>query len=598
MRNNGAFLAVLLGLFATAVGTAWAQETTTVVDDDLSQQTQAAARAKRAEQATDSEWKILVAGEVTYGVGVRTSEQKSNLKPGGGNNSDDGDLNYPKGSAFANVVQGDIGIDVRNRGGYGIRLGAMAWYDYNLIHHWVPHGNNPNSYVPGPLSDSGFARQARFAGVDLLDTYVYGKIEPGLGTVDWRVGKVTLQRDPGFTFVGGLRDLDARNTAASTRPGAQPSEAVIPFWGAAARWAVTPLLRVEGFWQFAPQKSVPAGCGTFFASNDYTPQGCNRVFYNKAITEQQNVALGIFIPRADDITPKDRPEQVGLGVSYLVKPLGTRAGVLFAHYDSRVGYVSVLKGTGLGPNGGNSYLIDYPANKNMLSFTTATRIPGLKIGWLNEVSITDGQPLQQNPSLLLAAFLRGEGAYAPDAIAQPPRSVYQGWDRLRVIQVQTGMRKDFGAGLGALASYLAFEVGLKHVDGLPDRAARPYGRPEIDDACSTDAECDTLDGFVTSNAWAYRIHGGMVFGFTGTDILLRPNFTFGQDVKGWAYDYAFVEGRKNIRLALDADFTRYLFANVTFAATPGGLFNSRKDRAWVLASVGVRFFPRDSGKGK
>src|ERR1700687_2617900 len=135
MRNNGAFLAVLLDLLATTVGTAWAQETTTVVDDDLSQQTQAAARAKRDEPATDSEWKALVAGEVTYGVGVRTSEQKSNLKPGGGDNSDDGELDYPKGCAFANVVQGDIGVDLRNRAGYGVRLGAMAWYDYNLIHH-------------------------------------------------------------------------------------------------------------------------------------------------------------------------------------------------------------------------------------------------------------------------------------------------------------------------------------------------------------------------------------------------------------------------------------------------------------------------------
>src|SRR5216684_3520617 len=119
MRNNGAFLAVLLGLFATAVGTAWAQETTTVVDDDLSQQTQAAARAKRAEQATDSEWKILVAGEVTYGVGVRTSEQKSNLKPGGGNNSDDADLNYAKGDTFSRVVKASGRVDLKIRAATG-----------------------------------------------------------------------------------------------------------------------------------------------------------------------------------------------------------------------------------------------------------------------------------------------------------------------------------------------------------------------------------------------------------------------------------------------------------------------------------------------
>src|SRR5258706_955328 len=118
------------------------------------------------------------------------------------------------------------------------------------------------------------------------------------------------------------------------------------------------------------------------------------------------------------------------------------------------------------------------------------------------------------------------------------------------------MRKEFGAGLGAASSFLAFEVGLKHVVGLPDRAARPYGRPEVDDACSTDAECATLDGFVTSNALAYRIHGGMGFSSgCGTDVTLRPNFTFGQGVEGWAYDYSVVQDRRSIRPALDAEFT-------------------------------------------
>src|SRR5258706_15966429 len=463
MKNAGARLAVLSGLFMTIVGAAWAQDTS-VVDDDLSQQTQAG-RAKRGERATDSEWRTVVTGEATYGVGVRTHAQKSSLKPGGGNNADDGNLNYPKNATFANVVRGDIAVDVRHRSGYGIKFSAMAWYDYNLIHHSVPHGNNPDNYVPGPLSDEGFDRQARFSGVDLLDTYVYGKSEPGPGIVDWRIGKVTLQRDPGFTFVGGLRDLDARNTAASTRPGAQPNQVTIPFWGATARWAMTPLVRVEGFLQFAPQKSVGAGCGTFFAANDYTPEGCNRIMYNKAITEQQNVAAGVFIPRNDDVTPKGRPDQFGLGASTLLKEWGTRAGVYAAHYDSRAGYLTVLKGSKLGPAGGSSYQIEFPDNKNLLAFTTATRIPTQNIAWLNELIVTNGQPLQQNPSLLLAAFLRGQGAYEADASAQPTHTIYPAYDRFRVIQLQTGMRTEFGAALGASSSFLAFEVGLKHVAG-------------------------------------------------------------------------------------------------------------------------------------
>jgi hypothetical protein len=133
VQNNGAGLAVLPVLIATFVGPAWAQEAT-VVDDGPSQQAQAPG-VKRGEPATESEWKALVIGEATYGFGVRTHAQKSNVKPGGGNNSDDGNLNYPQYSAFANVVQGDLGINVHHHSGYGIRVSGMAWYDYNLIHH-------------------------------------------------------------------------------------------------------------------------------------------------------------------------------------------------------------------------------------------------------------------------------------------------------------------------------------------------------------------------------------------------------------------------------------------------------------------------------
>jgi hypothetical protein len=160
-----------------------------------------------------------------------------------------------------------------------------------------------------------------------------------------------------------------------------------------------------------------------------------------------------------------------------------------------------------------------------------------------------------------------------------------------VIQAQTGVLKEFGSMLGAAKSYLGAEIGIKHVVGLPDSTLRPYSRPEIDDACSTDAQCATQDGFVTSNAWGYRVRAGMEFANIGeTGITLRPSVAFAQDVKGWSYDYAFIEGRKTIRLSLEGDFGRYLIANVAYAASRGGLFNTHKDMDFVLASVGIRFW--------
>jgi hypothetical protein len=547
--------------------------------------------AQEVAATNSSGWTTSARAAVTFGVGVRTHQQKSNLKPGGGNNSDDGNLNYAKGNAFSRVVKANAGVDIKYRAGIGVLLSGMAWYDDSLDRHPVPHGNNPNDYVANqPLSDSGFAREARFSGATLLDAYLYGSEQ--VNGLSWRIGRLTLPHEAqGFSFPGGLRDLDARNTPAATRPGALSDEELIPFWGTTARWSVSPELRLDAFVQFAQQKSVGAGCGTFFASNDYTPDGCNRVFFLKTITERENVVRGTFVPRAADAAPPKRPDQFGLSSSYLFRELGTRVAVSYAHYHSRTGYTSSIKGARLGPAPGFGYEVEYPTNKNLLSFTTATRVPSQRFFWLNEISVTNGQPIQLNPSSLLAGFLRGQGPLAADAIALPPNSLYHGYDRFRVIQAQTGVLKDFGAMLGAAKNFIGAEIGIKHVVGLPDSTVRPYARPEIDDVCATDAQCATQDGFVTSNAWGYRLRAGMEFANLGeTGISLRPTVSFAHDVKGWSYDYAFVEGRKTVRVSLDGEFGRYLFTNLTYAASRGGLFNTRKDLDFFLASVGFKFW--------
>jgi hypothetical protein len=573
-----------MGIQLCRVGGATAQEVAPPVD----------VQAKERPATNGSEWTTLFRGAVTFGAGVRTKKQKSNLKPGGGNNSDDGDLNYTPGDVFSRVVKASALVDIKYRAWAGIVLSGMGWYDDSLARHPVPHGNNPNDYLANqPLSDSGFAREARFSGASLLGSYLYGSGQVLKGSLSARLGYLTLPHEAqGFSFPGGLRDLDARNTAAATRPGALSDEEIIPFWGTTARWSVSPELRFDGFLQFAPQKNVAPGCGTFFATNDYTPEGCNRVFFLKTITERENVVRGIFIPRAADATPPNRPDQFGLSSSYLFRELGTRIGLSFAHYDSRSGYTNSIKGAQLGfPAPGLGYEIEYPDNKNMWSLTTATRVPSQGIFWLNEVSVTNGQPIQLNPSSLLAAFLRGQGPLAADAIALPPNSLYHGYDRFRVIQAQTGVLKEFGSMLGAAKSYLGAEIGIKHVIDLPDSTLRPYSRPEVDDVCATDAQCATQDGFVTSNAWGYRLRAGMEFAnIGGTGTTLRLSIAFAQDVKGWSYDYAFVEGRKTVRVSLDGDFGRYLFSRLTYAASRGGLFNTRKDMDFVLASIGLRFW--------
>ncbi|WP_428003661.1 DUF1302 domain-containing protein [Acidovorax sp.] len=535
-------------------------------------------------------WTVDSKNTLTLGVGIRTKGQKSSLVAGGKNNSDDGNLNYAAGDEFGRVAKLTSHLKAAHEGGIGIALGATAWYDDNLLNHAVPHGNNPNSYTPNsPLSDRGFDSNAKFQGLTVLNAHLFGQAALQAGKVDWKLGLISIERERGFSFSGGLRDIETRNQAASSRPGAQPDEGIMPVWGATARWALSPELRIEGFLQFKPQQNIERGCGTYFA-NDYTAPGCDRVFYSSARSEQQNVRAGIFTPRSDDITPDGRLDQAGMGISYLAKAIGTRFGAFFAQYHSRTGYTDVRKGQALGPAGGSTYAIEFPEDKQLLALTSATRFPQAQLLWLNELSLGLNQPVQLNNSDLQEAFLTGRGFLGRDAVAAPAGSLYRGFDRFKVLQLQTGLQKEFSGVLGANRAFLAAEVGLKHVVNLPDVSVRRYGRPENSDSCQSAAECATSDGFVTSNAWGYRIRGGLEYSAVGQSALrLRPSVQFAHDVRGWAYDYSFIKGRKSLSLELDAEYAKDWFGTLSYALSRGGQFNTRKDRDYAMVSVGYRF---------
>lgn len=538
-----------------------------------------------------SDWSYKLKNVATVGIGVRTEAQRSTLAPGGSSNSDDGNLNYAKGDTFSRIGKLHSHLDVTHGSGFGFTLAGMAWYDQAQEKDSVPHGNNPNGYIPNtPLSDDGFSRAAKFSGVQLLNASVHGETAELGGKLQWRLGKLSVERERGFSFNGGLRDLETRNSAASGRPGAQADEDVIPIWALAGRWNVTQALRFDAFLQFAHERSIASGCGSFLSSNDYAQEGCNRVFYSSVLPEQANVARGIFTPRSADIEPADKPDQFGIGASYLAREIGTRFGIYAAKYHSRQGFTDVRKGSALGPAGGSTYAIEYPKDKRMVALTSATRIPDLGLALLNEISITSGQPVQLNTTDLQTAFLAGQGPLGRDAIATPANALYHGYDRFRVVQAQTGALKEFKDFLGAETAFLGAEAGIKHVVGLPDVARRRYGRPEGAAVCATPADCATNDGYVTANAWAYRIRAGLNYANVGgTGVRLRPSITFGHDVKGWSFDYGFIEGRKSVRVALDVDFSPAVFANLSYVTSRGGQFNPRKDMDFAMASVGIKF---------
>jgi hypothetical protein len=535
------------------------------------------------------DWTPKLATTVTVGVGIRTRSQSAALVPGGSGNYDDGDLNYGRGDFFSGVAKAYAKGELLHRSKLGVTVSGVAWHDDVQLHHGVAHGNNANDFMPGAaLSDNGFASGGRFRGALLLDMYAHGTSSFVDETLQWRIGRLTLERERGLSIPGPRREIETRNFAALFRPGAIPEESQLPIYGATARWNLTPAIRLDAFWQFATERSVEPGCGTFFEFSDYTADGCNRIFYTAALPEQRLVAAGVFAPRSADVRPTDRPDQFGVAFTYVAREIGTRFGVEYAHYHSRDGIASAVKGSGLGPKAGTTYALDYASNKSLLSVTTATFVPDSHFVWINEASAVYRRQVGLNGDDLIRAFLTGTGPLGADAIATPPNSLYHGYDRFTVYQLGSGATKEFVGVLGATASSIGVEIGLKSVPGLPPVTVRRYGRPSGASVCPTPASCATDDGYVTRNAWAYRLRGALSYA-AANGVNWKPSLALAHDVRGWSYDYLFVQGRKTALLALDADFGGKAFANVSYVVSRGGQFNSRKNLDYVMASTGARF---------
>ncbi len=553
----------------------------------------ASAQTAPAQGAVEpSGWSYSLSGNASVGTSIATSSVAPTPPANGGSlNGNDSASNYQSGDAFGRALKLHTSLSAKHASGLGAVISGMLWYDDSLLHHGVPHGNNPNNYAAGqPLSDNGFTRMARFQGAALLNAYLEDRHTLDQGSLSWRLGRQVIDRESAFTFKGGLKDLDARNVAAMVRPGALPEEGTVPVWAATGRWAPQDNFRVDAFVQLATQANVDPGCGTFFASDDYSAPGCNRAFYARQLTEAQAVARQMFTSRAADQEPSSRPEQAGASAYYTVPQWGTRFGAHFAHYHSRSGITSVIKGKALGPAGNNQYFIEYPENKQQFALSSATRIPQWNLVLANEVSLTSNQALQLNTTDLLNAFLAGSGPLGAGAVAAPANSIYHGYDRYRVVQAQTGFMKQWGALLGASKSFTGAEFAVKHVNGLPDAGVRRYGRPEIVQACAAGASCNTNDGYVTSTAWAYRIKAGLEFSRPMASMVkLAPSLALAHDVHGWSYDYNFVQGRKIWVLSLDAEWDNKVYASLSYMVNRGGDFNPGKGLDAAFVVVGMKF---------
>lgn len=571
---------------------------------------------------------VRLAGTVTLGTMVRTEDPDpavvgslSAARVGAtgelGANAGSSDLNFRKNRPVSTVAKGLVDLDVR-RGNLGLFVRAKAWYDETLSRGNRAYGNIPNGFTQDePLSDSGFDPHARFGNALVEDANVFGSFKLGADSeLDVRAGRQVLAWGVAQMTGGGLNIVNPVDIPASQRPGALPEEGRLPVGMVVGKLALGPAWSVEAWAQYEFRHNVLPGCGTFYSSANYAPTGCNYVSVLGAagVNDPVGLATGRYPKRAADVDAGDSG-QYGLTAGWRLPAIGADVRAYAANYHSRAPAIRVTNANVAGGYGvlgasptrltdpnGLKYAMLYAEDIHLFGLSATTALsPSARL--YAELGYRPNQPLALNASDLIAAFLTRapttalQLAKGTNAIA--PGGTFDGYDRFKVSTLTVGTGKVWSDLGGAARITVGAELGWSHVGGLPDPGVLRYGRSDdygtaavTGGAACTDAtvakKSCALDGFVTGNAWGYRLRVAAsyagVFGAT-----LTPSLTFAHDVKGYSYDGTFLEGRQVLRPALRAEWGQQFFADLAYTRFSGGNYFNQIDRDNVALSGGMRF---------
>jgi hypothetical protein len=560
--------------------------------------------------------------QLSVGSSWRMEKQDSNLagdefSP----NGNDGDANYNKGYAFSQVFKGshDLQISYDN---FGALVRAKYWYDSAL--------ESDNA-----LNDSSFHELAQFSGVQILDAFVYGEFEMLDMPLDLRLGKQVLSWGESTFIFGGINSINPIDVVAFRRPGAEIKEGLIPVNMAFASLGLSENLSAEAFYQLDYQETIIPGCGTYFATNDYAPEGC-LVARTPAGDVFRNNDEGIRRPNSDG--------QFGVALRYFSESLDTEFGFYAMNIHNRIPVIGGVKATlneqallasgalnasigGLMSQGYSqgeatvaalasvtatgskplTYYVEYPEDLQITGISFATNVGSMALS--GEVIHKLNVPIQVNATELLGIGLQADGVYAAtvagakaqganDQIAhdagvlQVTKALgslgaeFQGIDeggslsggrKFDVSQAQLTVIQTFDQVLGSSRYSLVAEAGYTFIHDFNTDTNFSGNEQKLDT--------------VTENSWGYRMRITGEYNDVFSGVNLAPVLAFSHDVNGVAPAPGgnFIEGQQSIGVTLNAEYLNTYTAAIAYTQYLGGISNQLADRDFASLDVGVQF---------
>lgn len=531
------------------------------------------------------------------------------------------DLNFNKGDTISTALKGAFELDLK-RGNLGFFVRANVWRDLALGQDAVPYGNYANRFAANtPLGDSGFASSARYNNAEFRDYYGYGKFDLGEGkSLDAKVGRQVLNWGGAQLLGGGINAaINPSDYASQFRAGALPTDSKLPVGMVSAKLLINQDWNMEGFLPYEFRSAVLPGCGTFFDTASAFPQGCNMAAIVTpplvplaSASEAQQLVSGLYLHRAEDVNASD-VGQFGLAAGFKSTALNTdfKAYVLNTHssmlgvrmiVENIVGAYAASIPQRLAHADGLKYANVYAQNNQLFGLSASKTLdPATRL--YGEVAYRPNAPVGMNSADVVAAFATRSPtsflALNKGILAIAPGGTFDAYDRFGVITANVGGSKVLPKALGAERVLLVGEVGISQVKGLPDQNAMRYGRPlaygtaanSVGAACTdtVPGKTCTNDGFVTSNAWGFRLLASATYANVLAGASLTPSLLVARDVNGYSYDGSFSKGRSTLRPGLRLDWGNRYALDLQYTLFSGGSYNLAMDRSYLSLVASARF---------
>lgn len=567
--------------------------------------------------------------QISMGSSWRMENQNSELTQGidgietNAENNNDGDERFDKGDAFSQIFKGshDLQVGYDNYGGF---VRGKYWYDRAL-----EDSNNHN--------DSGYHDLAKFSGAEILDAFIYGEFEILDMPLDLRIGKQVVSWGESTFIRGGINQINPIDVSSFRRPGAEIKEGLIPVNMFFASVGVSENLSAETFYQLDYKETVTAGCGTYFSTNDYQPDGCDLVktaageisrdidgnrrpnsdgqfgVAFRYFSEVLDTEFGFYAMNVHGRSPTisgrkaifDEAEVVSTLNGLTSNDLESTVGLMIQMTTNTGDYLQVAQAHGLTVTP-QTYLAEYPEDQQLAGISFATNLGEIALS--GEVTHKLDVPFQINAARLIGASLQADALYAYvfdayggsanqetanaaardvvlaehtslglDVIDAQDGSVLQGYRSFDVTQVQLTGIKLFDQVLGASRFAIIAEAGYTFAHDF-NSDIEFYGDGNFDDT-------------VTESSWGYRTRIVGEYNDVFSGVKLSPVLAWSHDVKGVAPTPGgnFVEGDKVLGFTLNAEYQNTYTGSVSYTQYSGGIINPLGDRDYASVSVGMQF---------